>query len=162
MDYVWSPWRFRYVSSSRAGDSCPFCYLIQQDTSHDRENYILRRARRNFVFLNLFPYTTGHLLVAPYEHKARLAELDEETLQEMMLLARQAEIALQSAYQAEGYNAGLNLGRCAGAGVADHLHLHFLPRWTGDTNFMSVVSETRVLPEDLQTTYGKLERLFQP
>ncbi len=161
MDHLWCPWRFQYVSAGRPDHGCPFCNLIQQDANRDRENYILRRASRNFVFLNLFPYTTGHLLVAPYQHAARLADLDGDTLGEMMLLARQAEIALQSAYHAEGYNAGMNLGRCSGAGVADHLHLHFLPRWIGDANFMSVVSETRVLPEELPVTYGKLEGFFQ-
>ncbi|MGH9358841.1 MAG: HIT family protein [Terriglobia bacterium] len=162
MDHLWSPWRFCYVSAGQRDHGCPFCSLIQQDQARDRESYILRRGRRNFVFLNLYPYTTGHLLVAPYEHVARLADLDDETLEEMMLLARQAEIALQSAYRAEGYNAGMNLGSCAGAGVADHLHLHFLPRWTGDANFMSVVGETRVLPEELRVTYEKLEGFFRP
>lgn len=162
MDYLWSPWRFRYVSAGRQdGEGCPFCGLIQQDPARDRESYILCRARRNFVFLNLYPYTPGHLLVAPYAHVARLADLDEDTSEEMMLLARQAEGALEAAYHAEGYNAGMNLGKCAGAGVADHLHMHLLPRWTGDTNFMSVVSETRVLPEELPVTYDKLMPFFR-
>ncbi|MGH9355622.1 MAG: HIT family protein [Terriglobia bacterium] len=162
MDFLWSPWRFRYVSAAREpGDGCPFCGLIRQDPACDRESYVLLRARRNLVFLNLYPYTTGHLLVAPYVHVARLADLDEDTSVEMMLLARRAESALEAAYHAEGYNAGMNLGKCAGAGVADHLHLHLLPRWAGDTNFMSVIGETRVLPEDLLATYDKLALFFR-
>jgi ATP adenylyltransferase len=135
--------------------------MARRDPARDRECYILYRARLNFVFLNLYPYTTGHVLVAPYAHVASLSELGDETLQEMMILARQAEAALKTTYHAEGYNAGMNLGKCAGAGVADHVHLHFLPRWVGDTNFASVVSETRVLPEDLSTTYDKLVGFFR-
>ena len=161
MDYLWSPWRFRYVSEVARTDGCAFCELVRRDPSHDRESYILRRSRLNFVFLNLYPYTTGHVLVAPYAHVACLSDLDVESLQEMVSLARHVESALAVVYHAEGYNMGMNLGKCAGAGVADHLHLHFLPRWVGDTNFMSVVSETRVLPEDLSVTYDKLASFFQ-
>lgn len=161
MDYLWSPWRFRYVSEGARRNDCPFCEMVRQDPAHDKEQYILRRARLNFAFLNLYPYTTGHILVAPYVHAANLSALDDDVLKEMMVLARQAETALEAAYHAEGYNLGMNLGKCAGAGVADHLHLHCLPRWGGDTNFMSTVAETRVLPEDLPTTYDKLVGYFQ-
>lgn len=161
MDYLWSPWRFRYVTEGAPKNGCPFCEMARRDSAHDSEQFILYRARFNFVFLNLYPYTTGHILVTPYAHVAALSGLDNDTLKEMALLTRHVEEALQSAYAAEGYNMGMNLGKCAGAGVADHLHLHFLPRWGGDTNFMSVVSETRVLPEDLRTTYKKLSGYFQ-
>jgi ATP adenylyltransferase len=161
MDYLWSPWRFRYVTEVAKADGCAFCELVRGDPARDRDHYILRRARLNFVFLNLYPYTTGHLLVAPYAHVAYLSELDPASLQEMASLARVAEHALAAVYHAEGYNLGMNLGKCAGAGVADHLHLHFLPRWVGDTNFISVVSETRVLPEDLPVTYDKLAGFFE-
>lgn len=161
MDYLWSPWRFRYVSEGANADGCVFCNMIRQDAARDREFHILQRARLNFVFLNLYPYTTGHILVAPYAHVPYLSNLDPESLSEMMFLVRNVEGALASAYHAEGYNMGMNLGRCAGAGVADHLHLHFLPRWVGDTNFMSAVGETRVLPEDLSVTYDKLAPFFR-
>ncbi|MGH9326769.1 MAG: HIT family protein [Terriglobia bacterium] len=161
MDYLWSPWRFRYVSEGATRNHCPFCEMARQDSTRDSEQYILCRAHLNFAFLNLYPYTPGHILVAPYAHAASLSGLQDGVLAEMMALARQAETALAAAYHAEGYNLGMNLGRCAGAGIADHLHLHCLPRWGGDTNFMSTVSETRVLPEDLSTTYSKLVGLFQ-
>jgi ATP adenylyltransferase len=161
MDYLWSPWRFRYVSEGVKADGCAFCEMIRREPAYDRDSYILQRARLNFVFLNLYPYATGHILVAPYRHVPYLGDLDGESLTEMISLARNVERALAAVYHAEGYNLGMNLGKCAGAGVADHLHLHFLPRWVGDTNFMSVVGETRVLPEDLPTTYDKLAPFFR-
>ncbi|HEX5482517.1 MAG TPA: HIT domain-containing protein [Terriglobia bacterium] len=161
MDYLWSPWRFRYITEGARTNGCPFCEMARHDAARDAEQFILYRARLNFIFLNLYPYSTGHVLITPYAHAATLNELDDETLEEMMLLARRVERTLKTAYTPEGYNLGMNLGKCAGAGVADHLHLHFLPRWSGDTNFMSVVSETRVLPEELRTTYEKLAGHFQ-
>ncbi len=161
MDYLWSPWRFRYVSEGVKREGCVFCEVARYDPADDREHLVLHRARFNFVLLNLFPYTTGHVMVVPYAHAPYLADLDAATLGEMMELARRAEAALKAGYRAEGYNLGMNLGQCAGAGVADHLHLHVLPRWSGDSNFMTVVGETRVLPEDLLTTYDKLARCWQ-
>jgi ATP adenylyltransferase len=161
MDYLWSPWRFRYVTEGVKQNGCVFCEMARRDPARDRDSYVLQRAPLNFVFLNLYPYTTGHILVAPYAHVSYLSDLDSESLKEIMLLARNIERALASVYHAEGYNVGMNLGRCAGAGVADHLHLHFLPRWVGDTNFMSVIGETRVLPEDLSVTYDKLAPCFR-
>ncbi|MGH9435224.1 MAG: HIT family protein [Terriglobia bacterium] len=134
--------------------------MAQAGPARDADLYILHRGLRNFVFLNLYPYTAGHILVAPYVHVASLGGLDDPALHEMMDLARQSEAALQSIYGCEGLNLGMNLGKCAGAGVADHLHLHCVPRWTGDANFMSVISETRVLPEALETTYMKLRGAF--
>ena len=128
--------------------------------SGDRENLILHRGRLNFIVLNRFPYTTGHTMIAPYAHVATLNSLDGEALREMMELAQRVHAALESTYHPEGYNLGMNLGRCAGAGVADHLHLHLLPRWTGDSSFITVVGETRVQPEDLATVYDKLVRFF--
>jgi ATP adenylyltransferase len=133
-----------------------FCELHLEDPARDREHLILHRARSNFILLNLFPYTTGHVMVAPYAHVASLRDLDTPALNEMMGLAQNIEAALGASYRPEGYNLGMNMGKCSGAGVADHLHLHVLPRWTGDSNFMTVTGETRVLPEDLLTTYDKL------
>ncbi len=160
MDILWSPWRYRYVSEGVNKSGCIFCEKAAADPAQDRENLILHRAERNFVILNLFPYTTGHTMIAPYTHKATLADLDPETLREMMQLAQRVEAALATAYKPDGYNLGMNLGRCAGAGVADHVHLHFLPRWTGDSSFMTSVGETRVQPEDLAATYDKLAPFF--
>jgi ATP adenylyltransferase len=132
------------------------------DPAHDRENLVLYRGRFNFILLNLYPYTTGHMLVTPYAHVADLDQVTLETLVEMMGLAQRLQTALKESYNPEGYNLGMNLGKCAGAGVADHLHLHLLPRWTGDSNFMTVVGETRVQPEDLFATYDKLAAFFPP
>ena len=135
-----------------------FCRVQQRGT--DPENLIVHRGKKNFIILNLFPYTSGHLMIMPYEHIASLVETDLATTAEMMELAKRAQSALEAEYHPEGFNIGMNLGRSAGAGVADHLHLHVVPRWTGDANFVSIVGETRVLPEDLQTTYQKLKRQF--
>jgi ATP adenylyltransferase len=160
MDYLWSPWRYRYVSQAGKDDRCLFCEKARLDPSQDREHLVLHRGRLNYVLLNLFPYTTGHVMVAPYAHVAHLDEVAPGTLAEMMDLAQKIHAALKQVYHPEGFNLGMNLGKCAGAGVANHLHLHFLPRWTGDSNFMTVVGETRVQPEDLSTTYDKLARFF--
>ena len=162
MDQLWTPWRFRYVSEAGEGDECVFCRKANSPASSDRENLILHRARWNFVILNLFPYTTGHALVAPYAHIADLDQLPADVLAEMMSLTQKIHAALKATYKPEGYNLGMNLGRVAGAGVAYHVHLHILPRWAGDTNFMTVAGETRIQPEDLSVTYGKLTRFFQP
>ena len=118
------------------------------------------RGRRNFVLLNLYPYTSGHLMVAPYEHVALLGDAATETATEMMLITRQAEKHLREVYRPEGLNLGMNLGRAAGAGIAGHIHMHVLPRWTADANFMTTVGETRILPEDIHVTYEKLSRAF--
>jgi ATP adenylyltransferase len=162
MDYLWSPWRYRYVSEAAKTEGCPFCQKLAADPAHDRENLVLFRGRCNFVLFNLYPYTTGHVLVIPNAHVADLDQVSPETLVEMMGLAQRLHAALKSAYHPEGYNLGMNIGKCAGAGVADHLHLHLLPRWTGDSNFMTVIGETRVQPEDLFATYDKLARFFPP
>jgi ATP adenylyltransferase len=156
MDYLWSPWRYKYVSEAGKTQGCVFCEKVAQGMSRDRENLVLFRGSRNFILLNLFPYTTGHSMVVPYQHTGEFADLPPETLTEMFLLTQKLHGALHSAYHPEGYNLGMNLGKCAGAGVADHVHLHVLPRWVGDTNFMTVTGETRVQPEDLSTTYKKL------
>jgi ATP adenylyltransferase len=133
---------------------------VALDPSYDREQLVLYRGRDNFILLNLYPYTTGHVLVTPYAHVANLDQITPETLVEMMGLAQRLLAALKECYNPEGYNLGMNLGKCAGAGVADHVHLHLLPRWSGDSNFMTVVGETRVQPEDLLATYDKLAAFF--
>lgn len=154
MDYLWSPWRYRYVTAAGPADACIFCAKAAEQ--RDAGNYVIFRGRRNFVLLNLYPYTTGHLMIAPYEHVPTLADAAVETVAEMMEMTRQAEIHLRSIYHPKGMNIGMNIGECAGAGVAGHIHMHVLPRWPADANFMSTVGETRVLPEDLPITYQKL------
>lgn len=156
MDYLWTPWRYRYVSDAAKDDRCIFCAALEE--GDDAKSFIVLRGGKNFVILNRFPYTTGHLMVVPFAHVAELSGCDVETLAEMMELARRMQTALAATYKPEGYNLGMNLGRCAGAGVAGHLHLHVLPRWTGDTNFITAAGETRIEPEDLATTYDKLRR----
>jgi len=158
MDRLWTPWRYGYVSSAKpagADGGCIFCEMAA--SSDDRGNYIVLRAERNFAMLNLYPYTSGHLMIAPYEHIATLEGAPQETLEEMMRLTARAEKALRQVYRPDGLNIGMNLGESAGAGVAGHIHMHVLPRWTGDGSFMTIVAETRVLPETLETTYERLK-----
>ena len=159
MDYLWSPWRYQYVTTAAQAQDCIFCTLPAEN--RDSENYIVYRGRLNFVILNRYPYTSGHLMVVPYEHAPLVAEVAEETLMEMILLARRAETHVRRNYNPDGLNMGINVGRAAGAGVAGHIHMHVLPRWVADANFMTSVGETRVLPEDLSITYEKLSRAFQ-
>jgi ATP adenylyltransferase len=158
MDRLWSPWRYQYISKADASQSCIFCE--KSSAQQDRENLILLRAEYNFVLLNLYPYTSGHLMIAPYAHVATLEDAEDLTLAEMMLLAKRSEIHLRNVYRAPGFNIGMNIGECAGAGITGHIHMHVLPRWTGDANFMSTVGETRVLPESLDTTYERLVQAF--
>lgn len=154
MDRLWSPWRYRYVSTASPLNACIFC--AKPAAGDDDGNYIVLRAERNFVLLNLYPYTNGHLMIAPYEHVANLADAHPETLAEMMRLTVRCETALRAIYKPDGINLGMNLGEAAGAGVAGHIHMHMLPRWTGDASFMSTVAETRVLPEELAVTHRRL------
>jgi len=158
MDYLWSPWRYTYLAAVDRQKGCVFCRIAQEQT--DAENYLVHRASLNFVVLNLFPYTNGHLLIVPYQHRASLAAVGESTTTEMMELAKRAQAALESEYHPDGFNIGMNLGRSAGAGIADHLHMHVVPRWGGDANFVSIIGETRVLPETLDATYNRLKRHF--
>ena len=154
MDRLWTPWRFNYISKAPASAACVFC--SKHTDERDADNLIVHRAALNFVILNLYPYNTGHLMIAPYEHVATLEALAPAAAAEMMRLAQRAEALLRARYSAPGINLGMNIGSCAGAGVAGHLHLHVLPRWPGDANFMSTVGETRVLPENLTATWEKL------
>jgi ATP adenylyltransferase len=161
MDYLWTPWRFHYISEARKSTGCVFCEKVATNPARDREELILYRGRFNYVLLNLYPYTSGHSMIAPYAHIADLAEAPAEMLNEMMALTQRVQRALRECYHPEGYNLGMNMGRCAGAGVEHHVHMHVLPRWTGDSNFMTVVGETRVEPEELSTTYDKLTGFFR-
>jgi ATP adenylyltransferase len=161
MDHLWTPWRYQYVSTvirdtaTDSIDNCIFCAAA--GSKDDRAHYVVLRAERNFLLLNLYPYTNGHLLIAPYEHVANLEEAHPDTLAEMMRLTARAEKALRMVYHPGGINLGMNIGQAAGAGVVGHIHMHVLPRWHGDASFMTTVGETRLLPEDLETTYERLK-----
>lgn len=161
MDRLWSPWRARYIASGvdSQADECVFC-RIAGDSEHDEENLVLHRGSLAFVVLNLYPYISGHLMVVPYLHTAEFDSTPKEITDEMMDLTKRGQAALREVYSPAGFNIGMNLGAAAGAGVTDHIHIHVLPRWGGDTNFMTTVGETRVLPEDLTTTYSKLRPQF--
>ena len=186
MEYLWTPWRMSYISGKTGADEgnpeseteapsgppkpaeadlpqlestgCVFCDRANLPESADRESLIVLRAQHNFIILNLYPYNSAHLMVVPYEHTADLAGLPPETTVEMMSLVQKMVRVISVEYNPEGFNVGMNLGRAAGAGVADHLHMHLVPRWAGDTNFMPVVGGTKVMPELLETTLDRLRR----
>ncbi|HOF87965.1 MAG TPA: HIT domain-containing protein [Armatimonadota bacterium] len=150
-----APWRMAYIAGAgKPTGGCIFCDKPKED--RDRENGIIHRGERTFIILNAYPYNNGHLMVVPYRHTHELGELDPATQQEMLAMAALAIEALRKVICPDGFNLGANLGRVAGAGIAVHLHLHVVPRWDGDTNFMLVVSNTRVLPESLEITWEKL------
>jgi ATP adenylyltransferase len=158
VDRLWSPWRSAYVTSASGGDiGCIFCNLDQPG----RDELVLVRGRLAYVILNLYPYNNGHVMVVPNRHIPNLAATTVEEQAEVMRWTRDAEIALTEAYQPQGINVGINLGRPAGAGIVDHLHVHLVPRWNGDTNFMTAIGDTRVLPEDLTATKHRLQPIFE-
>jgi ATP adenylyltransferase len=158
MDYLWTPWRYAYVSTADKAPSCVFCDKVEAD---DREALIVHRAKHNFIVLNKFPYTSGHVMIVPYAHLDELQKLPPEAAQEMMALSQKMEQVLRQVYHPDGINLGMNIGKAAGAGVAGHIHMHVLPRWVADANFVSVISETRVLPEALDETWQKLHHALE-
>ena len=157
---IWAPWRLDYVkdASKEHESECIFCRKPAEDD--DEANLIVHRDERCFVILNIFPYTNGHLMIAPYEHVAALQHLDRETTAEMMALAQRAMTVLDEEYDPQGYNAGLNQGRVAGAGYEAHIHLHVVPRWAGDTNYLPVLADTRVISQSLEQSYEVLKERF--
>ena len=163
MDRLYAPWRMAYIDQPdkdhpQDGSGCIFCDKAAQ--ADDDRNLIVHRGRTAFVLLNLFPYNNGHLMVAPYRHTASLDELDDAATLELLVLARQAQAALGKAFHPQGYNLGMNLGAVAGAGIADHLHLHVVPRWNGDTNFMPVLADVKVLPDSLENSARMLREAW--
>jgi ATP adenylyltransferase len=153
MDYIWAPWRLEFILK---GDESG-CFLCEKPKDNsDAANYILHRGKYNFIILNAFPYNPGHMLIAPYRHTAQLTELESDESNEHFELIKFGVKLLATVIKPDGYNVGMNLGRVAGAGVADHLHTHIVPRWQGDSNFMQVVGDTKVIPEALAKTYSKL------
>jgi ATP adenylyltransferase len=157
MDHLWSPWRLEYVTGSKAEAGCAFCDAPGLPAP---ESLVVFEGDTAFVVLNLYPYNNGHVMVVPYRHAPSLAQLTPAELQELALLVQRAEIALTEAYAPHGINVGINLGKPAGAGILEHIHVHLVPRWNGDTNFMTVVGATRVLPGDLAATVRRLRPIF--
>lgn len=155
MDFLWTPWRYKYIASANKDDRCIFCEALKLG---DEKAHIVLRGELNFVILNAFPYTSGHVMIVPYKHGGDLGAVPPEALAEMMTITQRVQAALASVYRPGGFNLGMNLGHCAGAGITNHVHMHLLPRWIGDANFMTTVSETRMEPEDLETTYKKLRQ----
>src|SRR5581483_11908417 len=156
MDTLWTPWRYTYITTADRAPGCIFCEKAREND--DRKNLIVYRGRHCFTILNAFPYTTAHVMLVPYAHLDQLVKLPAEAAHEMMDLSQKMEGKLREIYHAEGINLGMNIGQCAGAGVAGHVHMHVLPRWTADANFVSVIGETRVLPETLETTWERIRK----
>lgn len=159
MEYISAPWRKEYVRRISKMSGCIFCQALK--SKDDRGAFILFRGAHNFVVLNKYPYTSGHLMIAPYKHLSSFERATKESTNEMTDLLKLSLKVLKKKYCPQGFNTGMNLGTCAGAGVADHYHLHVIPRWTGDSHFMPIVGETKVMMEDLETTYDRLFPLFQ-
>ena len=158
MDYLWTPWRYTYLATAAKAPSCIFCDVQRSDD--DRKALIVHRAKHNFIILNAYPYTSGHSMVVPYEHVGRLHDLPQAATIEMIELVQRMETVLDEVYHCDGVNLGMNVGKAAGAGVAGHIHMHVLPRWIADSNFMTVIGEARVLPELLEDTYQRLKAKF--
>ena len=162
MERMWNPWRMVYIrSAKKKSKGCIFCNKFRLGAKKDRADLVLWRGERACAMLNLYPYTNGHLMVTPLEHTGNLEELDGETLREMMLLVSHSIRALRRVMQPDGFNIGVNMGKVAGAGVEDHVHIHIVPRWNGDTNFMPVFGEVRMIPELLRQTYDRLLVAFE-
>jgi ATP adenylyltransferase len=158
MDYLFTPWRYAFLTSAQKAEGCVFCDLPRQND--DQKTLIVHRASHCYVILNAYPYTSGHVMVVPFQHVDQLQLLSVDAANEMMELTRRLEGILRELYRPEGINLGMNLGKAAGAGVAGHIHMHVLPRWVADANFITVIGETRVLPEELETTYKRIKAKF--
>ena len=162
MDHLWSPWRLYYVTAEKPATGCVFCQpRTDTETGAERNPLIVFEGSLAYVILNRYPYNNGHLMVVPHRHLATLVDLTIDELNEIALLTQRSEAALREAYRLEGINVGLNLGKPAGGGIPGHLHVHLVPRWLGDTNFMTVIGETRVLPEDLAASASRLAPIFK-
>ena len=155
MDHLWSPWRMEYIRRRRSSKGCIFCDVVKR--KDEKESLIVKHGKQAYVIMNRFPYTSGHIMVVPYRHVDTFDKLEAETCAEAMELLREGIQAINQVYSPDGYNMGANLGAVAGAGIADHIHFHLVPRWEGDTNFMSSIGATRVLPEDLCETWQRLK-----
>ncbi len=157
MKRVWAPWRMEYIANNKS-EGCIFCVSAEGE---DRERLILYRAPLSFIMMNRYPYTNGHLMIAPFRHTANMDELSDDEMLDMFRMLRLCRNALEEIAGPQGFNIGINLGKAAGAGVDEHMHIHIVPRWNGDTNFMTVIGDIRVMPESLLNTYDKLLPVFQ-
>jgi len=157
-DLLWAPWRLEYIEKATTNGDCIFVDLPKQED--DRKNLILYRGKNAFVMMNAFPYTNGHLMIAPYQHTAEIEELTNDTLLEINQLLGRCVRWIREAYKPNGFNIGINLGSAAGAGIPDHVHWHIVPRWGGDTNFMTTVGQVRVLPQSLEDSYDRLKEVI--
>ena len=158
METVWAPWRMQYILGNKER-GCFFCQKLQE-TERDRENYVIFRGTQAFALLNIYPYNNGHVMIAPYAHVSSLTALNDAQISDIFQITRRCEDALRETMRPEGFNIGVNVGKVAGAGVEDHLHVHIVPRWNGDTNYMTTISETRVIPQQLEDTYRLLVSYF--
>jgi len=158
---LWAPWRMKYIEriNSENDEECIFCENPKED--NDKKNFIIYRGKKNFVILNIFPYNNGHLLVVPYKHTSEIKDLDSETMLELMKITNIVIETIKKIMRPDGFNIGMNLGRTAGAGVKEHLHMHIVPRWNGDTNFMPVIGSTKVISESLEDAYEKLSKAIE-
>ncbi|MEP6756730.1 MAG: HIT domain-containing protein [Chthonomonadales bacterium] len=162
MEQLWAPWRMTYIKKAGSENPqehpCIFCTFPQEE--NDVENLILHRGKHAFIILNAYPYSNGHLMITPFRHTASMDDLDDEEMLEMMQLTRVGINLLKESMRPDGFNVGMNLGRVAGAGIADHLHMHVVPRWNGDTNFMTVLADARIIPESLNAVYANLKLIL--
>lgn len=160
MDKLWSPWRSKYMDTFKPGneknDGCLFCSMAK--AANDKENYIIHRGGKCFIVMNLYPYNSGHLMIVPYMHTSSMSEFDDETNLDVMKSLNLSREILQSALHPHGFNLGANFGRVSGAGIDDHIHFHIVPRWNGDTNFMPVFNDVKVISEAMDDTYNKLKK----
>ncbi len=156
-EQLWAPWRLQYIESADKTEGCIFCNFPAMSATHDRETLILHRGAHAFIILNAFPYSNGHLMTVPYRHTAKMEDFTDEELLDVMHLTRLSIALLKRAFNPDGFNLGVNMGRVAGAGIADHLHWHIVPRWNGDTNFMPVFADVKVIPESLEKVYDRLK-----
>lgn len=159
MEYLWSPWRKKYIMENEPSPGCIFCNALEKEDG--AENLIVARGELAFVIMNRYPYTSGHVMVVPFVHRASFEEVDAATRAELMELIIVCMRVLRDLYNPDGFNIGANIGAAAGAGVADHVHFHVVPRWGGDTNFMSTLAGARVLPESLEDTYQRLRQAWR-
>jgi ATP adenylyltransferase len=159
MDYLWTPWRYAYVSGTEKTTECVFCNAAKE--TDDAKAHIVYRGKNCFVILNAFPYTPGHVMIVPYAHLDELQKLPSDAANEMIALSQRMETVLRDLYHPDGINLGMNIGKAAGAGIAGHIHMHVLPRWVADANFLSVVGETRMLPETLDVTWERMRKAMR-
>jgi len=159
MEKLWAPWRMTYIKQAKKNKGCLFCKKLKE--AKDEENYILVRSKLAFVMLNIFPYNSGHLMIVPIRHVGEVEDLKTKESREMISLLQKSIKAIKRAYQPEGFNIGMNLGRTAGAGVLHHLHIHVVPRWNGDTNFMPIIAESKIISQGLRETYKQLKKQFK-